>query len=55
VKGRAPTYAEVLEAARRAARDIEENWPEWKRALSLPGQERDDVPAAPAEPGEPSR
>ena len=33
-RGRAPTYAEVLEAARRARKHIEETWPAWKRALS---------------------
>lgn len=29
----APTYAEVLAAARRAREDIDANWPEWKRNL----------------------
>jgi hypothetical protein len=34
--GKAPTYEEVLAAARRAAARIEREWPEWKRALSEP-------------------
>lgn len=34
--GKAPTYEEVLAAARRAAERIDREWPEWKRALSEP-------------------
>ncbi len=34
--GKAPTYEEVLAAARRAAERIEREWPDWKRALSEP-------------------
>lgn len=34
--GKAPTYEEVLAAARRAAERIEREWPESKRALSGP-------------------
>lgn len=51
VTGRAPTYEEVLAAARRAAEEIEREWPAWKRALSQPrpqpkhaDQERCDDP-----------
>lgn len=45
MKDRAPTYAEVMEAARRAAQEIAQEWPEWKRALSRrerPGDVNDD-------------
>lgn len=38
--GKAPTYEEVLAAARRAAQHIEREWPEWKRALSEPERPR---------------
>lgn len=35
MKDRAPTYAEVLQAARVAAEQFE-RWPAWKKALSEP-------------------
>jgi hypothetical protein len=35
---RAPTYAEVLETAKRASAEIEATWPEWKKAWSRPEQ-----------------
>lgn len=43
-KDRAPTYAEVIAAAREAAREIEAEWPQWKKELSpLPVQYLVDV------------
>lgn len=38
MKDRAPTYQEVLAAARLAAQEIERDWPRWKQALSVPDQ-----------------
>jgi hypothetical protein len=35
---RAPTYAEVLETAKLASKEIEETWPEWKKQWSKPEQ-----------------
>lgn len=36
VKDRALTYDEVLEVARRATKEIERDWPEWKKQLLEP-------------------
>jgi hypothetical protein len=41
MKPSAPTYAETLEAARRAAEEIRREWPEWKQALSAPSTTTD--------------
>ncbi len=51
MKDRAPTYAEVMEAARRAAQEIAQEWPEWKRALSRRDRPCDasDGPRPPAD------
>jgi hypothetical protein len=46
VKEQAPTYDQVLATARRAAQEIEQEWPAWKQALSEPERHQ-----APAEPG----
>jgi hypothetical protein len=46
MKGRALTYAEIRESAQRAAREIDEKWPEWKKALSEPPQPAVPVQAA---------
>lgn len=40
MKDRAPTYSEIMVTARRAAQEIEKEWPEWKKALSRPMCER---------------
>lgn len=43
MKDRAPTYSEIMATARRAAQEIEQEWPEWKKALSpRPMRERPD-------------
>lgn len=36
MRDRALSYEEVRRAARRAAREIEREWPEWKKNLSVP-------------------
>jgi len=41
----APTYSEVMATARRAAQEIAQEWPEWKRALSRPQRAEADAHA----------
>ncbi len=50
MKDRAPTYAEVLQAARVAAEQFE-RWPAWKKALSEPERVsmRPEVAAKPSD------